>query len=190
MQQKCKSSGIKVKAICVFSLSSKVKVNKAMSIKDAQSCLEELLGLNLKANKTMSLEKCKKHIMAHMEDTQSRAKIIRLVSLLLSWEGVDWYEVNEPGIRFKIFGHNHFLCIKYRKKSAEIHFLNYKLGKYNQWTCVKTPLPDYMSLQQDNIKWVRINGQNINKLSFDVIEQHSRESYRECCKSDPVQNTL
>lgn len=144
-----------------------------------------------------SFEECKQHIIDHMEDTHSREKIIKLAEWLYSLEGVNCYPVNEPGIRFckKDPSYDHFLCVKYRKKSAEIHLLNcfsstgikqvklFGKNKIDEFADVHIPIPkwqDYMSLQKDNTRWVRINGRSVTKLltsEFETIQQNAQDSY-------------
>lgn len=132
----------------------------------------------------LSFEACKKNIIDHMNDTPSRSKIIDLAKWLYSLNGVWSYPVNEPGARFykRHRGQDHFLCIKYGKRSAEIHFYNY-FGISNHF-------PEYMALQSDNRDWIRINGRNITQLDFEIIKQHARESYKKRFKKEPMEQLI
>lgn len=130
-----------------------------------------------------SFEECKRHIIEHMNDTPSRKKIIELAEWLYSLTDIKSYPVNEPGVRFfkNYPSQDHFLCVKYGKRSAEVHFYNFIPRS--------SPLPDYMALQKDNTDWLRINGGNITKLDFETIQQHARESYKKRFGKEPAQST-
>lgn len=131
-----------------------------------------------------SFEACEQDIIKHMNDTPSRAKIINLARWLYSLNNVKSYPVNEPGVRFfkNSPGHDHFLCVKYGKRSAEIHFYNFIPRS--------SPLQDYMALQTDNHDWIRINGGNITRLDFETIQQHARQSYRKRFGKEPVERNV
>jgi hypothetical protein len=110
------------------------------------------------------------HISTYMKlDTPCRQKILDLCNWLYSsgWK-IKSYPVNEPGIRFCLFepGKDHFLCVKYGKNCAELHF--YKIP----------PIKDYMKLVSDNKNWTRIKGGDIDSLPIDEIKNYIKLAFR------------
>lgn len=123
----------------------------------------------------------KDHLMQYITDpTSCREMIIDICEWLDTAKPspksnltIKSYPVDEPGVRFCLTspGNDHFFCIKYQRKCAELHF-------YRSCSTEKPSLPPYMSLVIDNHNWIRINGANVAKLSIEDLKGHVREAYR------------
>lgn len=128
-----------------------------------------------------TFEECRDHILQHITNpTPCREMIIDVCEWLYSSNrsaksnlNISSYPVNEPGVRFfsAFPGEDHFFCIKYRKKRAELHFYRFKSPG-------RPILPSYMSLVSDNENWTRINATNVTKLPIETIKDHVKEAYR------------
>lgn len=134
-----------------------------------------------------NFEDCKNHVIKHIiHPTPCREKLLSICEWLFTMQGVKCYVVDEPGIRFyiNIIGGDHFFCIKYRKKCAEVHF--YTQRPRGAATCGKyvfgrdpNKLPDYMGLVGDNKRWIRMSGKNFDQQSLETIKEHILESYKD-----------
>jgi hypothetical protein len=127
-------------------------------------------------------EACSKHLLEHMPgESLAREKILNVFRWLFSVKPSDpskhqimAYTTEEPGIRFccEKPGTDHFLCVKYRKMSAEMHFYTNKVN-FNP-----KRLP-YVNIVSDNPNWLRINSTDVANLKLNIIKAQVRKSYRQ-----------
>jgi hypothetical protein len=128
-----------------------------------------------------TFEQCRDHVLEHITvATPCRDMIVGICKWLYgiaippgSYGKIRAYPVDEPGARFCLTtpGLDHFFCIKYQKKCAELHFYRFR-------TPERPALPPYMQLVSDNENWIRVNGTNAAKLTIEEIKQHVRDAYR------------
>ena len=128
-----------------------------------------------------TFEECRDHLMQHITGpTSCREKIIDICEWLYSAKPspksnlkIKSYPVDEPGVRFCLIspGNDHFFCIKYQKKCAEMHFYRFRSPG-------RPALPPYMRLVSDNENWIRVNGSNVAGLPIETIKGHIKEAYR------------